>query len=398
MYERASAAIVARLNVARPLAQPISLDVWPVAASSDDQLSSARGEIVQSSEAFQSAISLLESAVARVRALQGEEGQRQIALEDEARTLRTFIDQLSEGAGALMKRVSDLETRQQRSIALNEQVIAQREKASAIRQRRDAELDRLDALRDSRVNLREEAAAFLNDKLGPRVRLTVNRYGSVARYAERLTEALRGSGVQYHLLAPEVARSVSPRELAIAVEANDAPAVAQLAGINTDRAQRIINHLSDGGIESVLTAPLDDTVQLSLLDGGTYKPVDKLSVGQRCTAVLPVILSHTERVLIVDQPEDNLDNSFVADTLVQVLRSRPKKSQMLFATHNPNIPVLGEADAVVHMTSDGRRGEVSHAAPLDDSQSVRAITDIMEGGREAFATRAKFYAQDRHDG
>jgi hypothetical protein len=364
----------------------------------DDLLAPARDELAQAVQAFQSAIGFLESAVTRVQALLTQETREQVVLEDEARTLRTFIDQLSAGAGALMKKVSDLETPQQQALALSELRSAQGEKAEGIQKRRDAEIDRLDALRDSRVNLREEAAVLLNSKVGPKVRITVNRFGSVARYAEALAEALRGSGVQYNVLAPELARSVSPRELGLAVETNNAGAIARVAGISADRAQRIINHLVDVGIESILTAPLDDTVQLSLLDGGTYKSAEDLSVGQRCTAVLPIVLSHTERVLIVDQPEDNLDNSFVAFTLVQVIRNRPATSQLLFATHNPNIPVLGEADRVVHMISDGRHGEVSHSADLDDPQSVSAITDIMEGGVEAFEARAAFYSQERHDG
>ena len=122
--------------------------------------------------------------------------------------------------------------------------------------------------------------------------------------------------------------------------------------------------------------------------------MEELSVGQRCTAVLPIVVSHTDHVLLVDQPEDNLDNSFVTATLVQALLSRPSNSQVILVTHNPNIPVLGEADRVVHIASDGRRGRVEFAGALDDPVSVRAITDILEGGREAFERRADFYAQE----
>ena len=138
-------------------------------------------------------------------------------------------------------------------------------------------------------------------------------------------------------------------------------------------------------------------MHLSLLDGGSYKPAEELSVGQRCTAVLPIILSHTERVLIVDQPEDNLDNSFIVDTLVKALRNRLSTSQLIFASHNPNVPVLGEADRIIYMTSDGRRGDVAHDGPLDDVESVRAISSVMEGGRAAFAARAAFYATEYPD-
>jgi hypothetical protein len=64
---------------------------------------------------------------------------------------------------------------------------------------------------------------------------------------------------------------------------------------------------------------------------------------------------------------------------------------MIFSTHNANIPVLGNADRVILLGSDGTRGFVRHAGALDDPKSVDAITTVMEGGIEAFDKRAKFY-------
>ena len=67
---------------------------------------------------------------------------------------------------------------------------------------------------------------------------------------------------------------------------------------------------------------------------------------------------------------------------------------MIFSTHNANIPVLGNADRVILLGSDGKRGFVRHAGALDDQESVSAITTVMEGGIEAFDRRAKFYHAD----
>ncbi|MGI8682796.1 MAG: AAA family ATPase [Mycobacteriales bacterium] len=393
-YGRAITLVRQELERVRSLRQGIQLDAWPAAAATEDPLTDVRTGLAAAARAVAQAESQYVAAMQRIGALQQAEQQQHMVYEDEARTLRTHIDSLSEGAGVLMKRVSDLVTLEQRADALDEHVLALRSKGSELKERRDGELDTLDALRESRINVREQAAAFLNRGLGPRIRVTVNRFGSMDRYTNAIAEALRGSGLQYNVLAPELARSISPRELALAAERGDAAEISTLTKISMDRAQRVASHLRDVGTEQILTSPLEDTVQLALLDGGRYKPAEDLSVGQRCTAVLPIILSHTERVLLVDQPEDNLDNSFVADTLVKVLRNRPETSQLIFATHNPNIPVLGEANCVVFLTSDGKRGEVANVGVLDDSESVRAITEIMEGGRKAFETRAAFYAQD----
>jgi hypothetical protein len=65
----------------------------------------------------------------------------------------------------------------------------------------------------------------------------------------------------------------------------------------------------------------------------------------------------------------------------------------LFSTHNANIPVLGEAARVVRLGSNGRRGFVVHADPLDHRRSVDSIVTIMEGGSEAFRRRERFYTR-----
>ena len=122
-----------------------------------------------------------------------------------------------------------------------------------------------------------------------------------------------------------------------------------------------------------------------------YRNTQVLSTGQRCTVVLPILMRHVDRPVIVDQPEDNLDNAFIVETLVVGLARRGAEGQVICATHNPNIPVLGNAAYVVEMDADGRRGFARNQGELDEPAIVEAITKVMEGGREAFARRAEFY-------
>jgi len=107
--------------------------------------------------------------------------------------------------------------------------------------------------------------------------------------------------------------------------------------------------------------------------------------------MLPILLSRPSDFISLDQPEDHLDNAFIVETLVHAIRNRREDTQLIVATHNPNVPVLGEADRVIVMGSDGRRGFVRHAGTLDDPEIVDSITSVMEGGREAFGRRAEFY-------
>jgi ABC-type cobalamin/Fe3+-siderophores transport system ATPase subunit len=152
-----------------------------------------------------------------------------------------------------------------------------------------------------------------------------------------------------------------------------------------------VEHLAATGLEEVIASPVEDSIELSLLDGDEYKSTERMSTGQRCTVVLPILLAQRERALIVDQPEDHLDNAFIVETVIKAIRSRGDDAQLVFSTHNPNIPVLGDADLVVLLGSDGTRGFVQHEGSLEHPATVDAISTVMEGGREAFEKRAAFY-------
>jgi translation initiation factor RLI1 len=243
--------------------------------------------------------------------------------------------------------------------------------------------------------MRLEAAHTLSANLAPKIGIEVERAGQVDRYAAAIAEALRGSGLKYNDLAPPLARNVSPRELLEAVESHEFELIAKAVGISRDRAARVVDSLSNSSLSELATVTVEDDVHLKLFDGSEYKDIGDLSTGQRCTVILPMVLEHKDRIIIVDQPEDHLDNAFIADTLVKAVLERNDQSQMLFTTHNPNIPVLGNADRVIQMGSDGRRGFVLISAELEDKSAVQAITGIMEGGREAFRRRASFYARHK---
>ncbi|HLK17205.1 MAG TPA: hypothetical protein VKT78_20545 [Fimbriimonadaceae bacterium] len=100
-------------------------------------------------------------------------------------------------------------------------------------------------------------------------------------------------------------------------------------------------------------------------------------------------MTQSERPLLIDQPEDNLDNAFVYDTIVTALRAVKGSRQVIFVTHNPNIPVLGEAERVFVFASDGHHAEVRRFGTVDDCKDD--IERILEGGREAFLQRKRRY-------
>lgn len=124
-----------------------------------------------------------------------------------------------------------------------------------------------------------------------------------------------------------------------------------------------------------------------------FRKLDELSKGQRATALLLLLLGAGESPLIIDQPEDDLDNRFVYDQVVQLLRALKGNRQVVVSTHNANIPVLGDAELIVTLEGNGHRGwPLEGGSGSLDNPDVRDNAEhILEGGRAAFDARRHLY-------
>lgn len=125
------------------------------------------------------------------------------------------------------------------------------------------------------------------------------------------------------------------------------------------------------------------------------QPVENASPGQRSSAMLPLIALAETVPLIIDQPEDNLDNRLVGKVLVDILAKLKEKRQIIVCTHNPNIVVLGDAEQVIVMeaidNNHGRTEEIQ--ASIDHPTIIQKVIELMEGGMDAFETRKKRYGR-----
>jgi hypothetical protein len=373
------------------------LEDWPGGSQPAlDELRQVRSWSAKILGDLNSSVERLFAAEQRVRDLLDAQRARVAELDDESRRVRRQADDLQAGAGAAARRLTELREREAELRQLRKVLDERRNRRASARAARDDALEQLEVLRAQRFEERQRIVETLNRELNPRVRIALRRGALHLEYASAIAEALKGSGLHYATLAPLLAARLAPPELARAVEDFDSRTVAQLGEISLERAERVLAQLRSQGVGDVLTAPIEDAVVLELLDGSDYKETSELSTGQRCTVVLPVVLHHQERPVVLDQPEDHLDTAFIVDTLVRSILRRPTGSQLIVSTHNANIPVLGEADVVAVLDSDGRRGFVRHAGPLTAPATVSSIERIMEGGSEAFARRAQFYSEQSH--
>jgi ABC-type Mn2+/Zn2+ transport system ATPase subunit len=151
------------------------------------------------------------------------------------------------------------------------------------------------------------------------------------------------------------------------------------------------------GIE-LLRIPDKVTIKLYRQDGSVAGELEEgLSVGQRCTAILAVLLAQDEAPALIDQPEDDLDNEFTYRDLVPLIRQSKEQRQLVVATHDPNIPVNGDAELIVALEARNGRGSVKvmdgvdAIGALDKSSVCAAVEEIMEGSEEAFRKRFEKY-------
>ncbi len=128
-----------------------------------------------------------------------------------------------------------------------------------------------------------------------------------------------------------------------------------------------------------------------------WKPLDMLSTGQKSTAILLLLLEESDDPLIIDQPEDDLDNRFITDGIVPMIRQQKRQRQFIFSTHNANIPVLGDAELILGLevvsNNEGKSAKIPHdnMGSIDDGSVLNLITEVLEGGKTAFETRYSKY-------
>jgi len=155
----------------------------------------------------------------------------------------------------------------------------------------------------------------------------------------------------------------------------------------------LVKTLNDRQIDEIeLLLPEDEiAVQYRITDSGQWKPLSTASAGQKTTAILTFILSHGETPLILDQPEDDLDNRLVYDLIVDRLKKAKEKRQLIVVTHNANIPVNGDAEYIISMDTETEKLQVLNEGTVENISIKKEICDVMEGSEKAFIMRSKRY-------
>ena len=128
------------------------------------------------------------------------------------------------------------------------------------------------------------------------------------------------------------------------------------------------------------------------MDDGSLRPLETLSGGQRVNLLLSLLLeTNDERPLVIDQPEDELDNRFLFETMLPALKRLKGRRQIIVATHSANIVVNGDADQVIQLEASANRGRVASSGAIEEPAIRDAIVRTVDGGEEAFRMRRLKY-------
>jgi DNA repair ATPase RecN len=337
----------------------------------------------------QDATSRVNVAVARVRSAMGAVAAGIRASE------QALVDHLTasgqSGHSDLVKQQSQLEEK----IARNKAAIAvltEKEGALAALQ---TELDeRAEQLREARKALRSTRQLMirdLNEKLGGSIVLKLQIDGNRTALHDALDALLSGHGLTpKEASIAKLAEHFSGLDLYRAIRDRDHRGLSEV--ISASNASKVI--ALSGGQEffSLAFVLHDDVPEVFLVKGGHERPLVELSHGEKVSALLPILMLESRAPLLIDQPEDDLDHAFITENIVEILRKSRGHRQMLVITHNPNIPVLGDAELIlkIERRESAKRCEVVSASGLEAEDSMRALK-LLEGGDEAFIRRSLKY-------
>jgi len=261
-------------------------------------------------------------------------------------------------------------------------------------------LEQIKGMHRKVFEIRREKIVILNKELSGDVKITLKEGGITTDYEKSLKDSLRGKGFNYKDSCEEIVKIFKPSEFSLIVLKEDVKRLSTLAKISREKAKQIIGTLLDSQgifeIETVYCPDLptfflkvDRKSEDSRQEKENYRATENLSTGQRCTAILPIIFAASSNPLIIDQPEDNLDNKYIADSIHKIIKIKKDTRQMIFVTHNPNIPVLSDAEFNLFLDYRGRRSKVDAEGTIEEVK--KNILTLLEGGAEAFQTRSKIY-------
>ena len=355
-------------------------------------LAKLSGELQELASEFREALRRADESIAQIKA-KWENRRREVQEAYEA-LLRGLERSAVHGEEFIR-----LRRRIERLRPLRRQVsLAERAEAEQM-ERRGALLTEWEELKAEEFRLLGRAAKAVTERLEDRIRVEVVAVGDRTPLSSLLREEIGGN------LAKTIETLESAADLTLTDLADTCREGSDAILAKYDTTPKQAHLLANASQETLmrveeLDLPHTTEIQLNLALAGkspSWRALNKLSTGQKATAVLLLLLLESDAPLIVDQPEDDLDNRFITEGIVPRMREEKRHRQFIFSTHNANIPVLGDAELILGLTPVGEAEEGrariarEHMGSIDDQLVRELIEDLLEGGKDAFEKRRHKY-------
>lgn len=246
-----------------------------------------------------------------------------------------------------------------------------------------------------RSSIRRGKASEINGFLDGKVRILIKDSGLNENFSEYIRTVLNKGQMRITNAELRILEVSSPTELEKYLKDKEPNKYASKLGVDKERIGLLFKVIIDNDLVYDLEVCIcEDSPNffLAVEDSGgaeSLKPTEELSTGQRCTAILPIIFAVTKNPLLIDQPEDNLDNRYIAKSIHQIIRGVKDKRQLIFVTHNPNIPVISDSEYCAFLSYSDKHSEIIASGHVDEVKTQ--IVDLLEGGTAAFMKRKEFY-------
>ena len=252
-------------------------------------------------------------------------------------------------------------------------------------------------LRDARSSMASSRSKFveeLNSELGGNVVLELSGEDT-SLFFHAVNEPLHGTGMQQRENQLSlICNAFAPNEFVEIVRAKATERLTAV-GMTENNASRMIGALSEDVLYKVerIEVPQLPSIRIKREGETNYTDLKELSVGEKCSAILSVALLSKGKPLVIDQPEDDLDHAFIINSIVEGMRTAKSGRQIVTATHNPNIPVLGDAEMVFRVARQAGDDicHIQNSGGLELPQVTEEVK-TLEGGADAFERRRQRYS------
>jgi ATPase subunit of ABC transporter with duplicated ATPase domains len=279
--------------------------------------------------------------------------------------------------GALTRERAQVSALLAKMASLNEDL----ENLRAERERIKRELgeERLELFR-----LRQKRLESINTVLDGILRIDVKYEEEAEEFKKELRNLLKGSNVSTEAISSIVCtpqKTIDGQLLSKYIQAGE-DRIRDELGLTQAMAARLSKWFSESErLYRLETLFPEDKIEIELNVAGKYRPIARLSVGQKATALLLLLFAQEKRILLLDQPEEDLDNRFIYEDVVKVLRTMKGKRQLVIATHNANIPVPGDAEYILALEPKKERCSIAAQGAIETMKAE--VKGVMEGGEEA---------------